>query len=105
MSDAMHEFSRNVRFAFRQIWTWYETYIIIICFLIVMSVIVGGSAKQALIEQHEKQIEVIKFQNKNSIEDRDYLHKELENTRKELKSTRDSLRRLEFKVRSEEAGQ
>jgi hypothetical protein len=95
MSDALHEFSRNVRFAFRQIWTWWETYLIIILFLVVMAAIVGGSAKQAIIDQLHNQIEVIKIQNENSIKDRTYLHEE-------LKNTRDALGRLEYKLRSKD---
>jgi 5-bromo-4-chloroindolyl phosphate hydrolysis protein len=100
MSDAMQEFARNSRYLFRKMWTWYETYIVIVLFLIVFSAIVGGSAKQEIIRGLERQVEqmksrdeVVKTQNENSIKDRQYLHDE-------LKNTRESLRRLEFKVRS-----
>jgi hypothetical protein len=93
MSDALHEFARNVRFVLRQMWTWWETYIIMFCFLVLFSGIVGWTAKQEIINQLENQIEVIKIQNDNSIKDRNYLHEE-------LKNTRESLHRLESKVRT-----
>jgi hypothetical protein len=60
-----------------------------------MSAIVSGSVKDAIINQFEKQIEVIKYQNKVSIEDRQFLHSELNNTRTALK-------RLETKIKSNE---
>lgn len=66
----------------------------IIGFFVVMSAIVGGAAKQAIIHQLEHQIEIIKVQNANSLTDRTYLHSELENTRSALK-------RLEKKVQSD----
>lgn len=69
---------------------------ILICFFIAMSAIVGGSAKQAIIRQLEGQINIIKIQNINSINDRAFLHSELQNTR-------DALKRLERKVKSNSA--
>jgi hypothetical protein len=95
MSDALHDFAGNVRFVFRRMWTWWETYLIMFCFLVLFSVVVGGSAKQEIIKGLENQIEVIKIQNDNSIKDRNYLHEE-------LKNTRESLHRLESKVRTED---
>jgi hypothetical protein len=100
MSDTMQEFARNSRYLFRKMWTWYETYVVIFCFLIVFAAIVGGSAKQEIIRGLERQVEqmksrddVVRVQNENSIKDRQYLHDE-------LKNTLESLHRLELKMKS-----
>lgn len=89
----MQDFSNSFRFALRRMWTWWETYVAIILFIIIFSAIVSGSVKDTVVKQLESQIQTIKDQNQRSIEDRSYLHQELENTRS-------ALRRLEVKVKS-----
>lgn len=74
---------------------WWETYIVLFLFFIIVSAIVSGSVKDTMVKSLEGQINVIKDQNQRSIEDRSYLHEELKNTRSALK-------RLENKVKSGE---
>jgi uncharacterized protein involved in cysteine biosynthesis len=94
-SEKMQDFATNFRYVLRNMWRYWEVYVYFALFVIVVTAIIGGPFKQAIIHKLENQIEVIKYQNERSIEDRSYLHKELENTRS-------SLKRLEVKAKTNE---
>lgn len=117
LGDFMQEFTRNLRFAFRKIWTWWETYLSIACVSVIMAAITFIPIRQSMVGKMDHQIQTLAGQNQRSIEDRDYLHhyvdrmkemikdqaKENRNTREELRNAKEALKRLESKVKSQES--
>ena len=67
---------------------------ILVCFSVLLLSVTGIAVRLATVRQLEEQIRIIKEQNVNSINDRAYLHEQLENSRAALK-------RLEVKVKTE----
>jgi len=106
-SDLMESINPEaMRATLRNMWRWWETYIFFGGLLFFIAFAVHGSVKDAatkmlrqelavIKQQYKEDLETVKVQNERSIEDRAFLHME-------LKNTRDSLKRLEKKVQSDQ---
>ena len=85
----------NARAVFRGMWKWPELWAMIIAGTILVRLIVNAGVQEKLAEYNHGQIETIKMQNEQSVQDRQYLHEE-------LRASKDALKRLERAVKTGE---
>jgi len=91
-SDTMSEVSRDIRFAFRQMFKWPETYLVMICFVVVMSVIVGMAVRMNTVNHLQYQIQESNSQNVQALKDITYLTQELKDSRATIKQLRERMK-------------